>query len=117
MKKRNICEGMNDEPQNTHYAIHIPSNKIVFSWDYNGYDTDELRQFKKDYFIVDLLDMGMNPKECTILTRKGCARRGIDPTNDADWTNYPFNESKNSLKISESKLIDIITETIKKFLK
>lgn len=91
--KKMLKEGRNDEPSNTHYAIHKPSGKIVFSWDYSDVDGEELRAFKKDYFISDLMDMGMNPKEITILTRKSCEKRGINPTDDACWSNYPMTES------------------------
>ena len=35
-----LNEGRNDEPSNTHYAIHKPTGKIVFSWDYTGYDPE-----------------------------------------------------------------------------
>ena len=28
-----LKEGQNDNPSNTHYAVHKPSNTIVFSWD------------------------------------------------------------------------------------
>ena len=88
-----LNEGRNDEPSNTHYAIHKPTGKIVFSWDYTGYDPEDLKLYKKDYFTVDLLDMGMDPKEITVITRKSCEKRGIDPTNDANWSNYPMTES------------------------
>lgn len=88
-----LKEGQNDEPTNTHYAIYKPSQKIVFSWDYSGYDPAELRQFKKDYFEADLLDMEMNPREITIWTRKNCMKNGIDPSDDANWSNYPMSES------------------------
>ena len=91
---KKLTEGRNDEPSNTHYAVHKPTNTIVFSWDYSGYDSDELRQFKKDYFISDLIDMGMDPKEVTILTRKACERKGINPTDDSCWSNYPMTEEK-----------------------
>jgi hypothetical protein len=91
--KKILREGQNDTPSNTHYAIHKPSNKIVFSWDYTGYDPEELRTFKKDYFVVDLLDMEMDPKEVTIWTRNSCIKKGIDPADDANWSNYPMAES------------------------
>lgn len=92
--KRILKEGQNDTPSNTHYAIHKPTNKIVFSWDYSGYDPEDLKLYKNDYFIADLKDMEMNPKEITIWTRKSCMNKGIDPTDDANWSNYPMNEAQ-----------------------
>lgn len=91
--QRILKEGRNDEPSNTHYAIHKPSNKIVFSWDYSGYDPAELKQYKKDYFVNDVVEMGMDPKEIAIWTRRSCMNKGLDPSDDANWSNYPMNES------------------------
>lgn len=100
---KKLTEGRNDEPSNTHYAVHKPTNTIVFSWDYSGYDSDELKQFKKDYFISDLIDMGMDPKEVTILTRKACERKGINPTDDSCWSNYPMTECNSMKSINEEQ--------------
>lgn len=106
---RTLMEGYNDESNNSHYAVHKQSNKIVFAWDYSDYDADELRTFKKDYFFNDLIDMEMNPKDFTILTRKGCIRKGIDPSIDSNWTNSMFNESiiKESSNITRDFDIDL----------
>lgn len=109
-----LNEGMNDEPSNTHYAIHKPTGKIVFSWDYTGYDPEDLKLYKKDYFTVDLLDMGMDPKEVTVITRKSCEKRGIDPTDDNNWSNYPMQECaineafyRGRYDTSERKIIEV----------
>lgn len=91
--KNILREGQNDNPSNTHYAIHKPTNKIVFSWDYSGYDPAELRQYKKDYFVNDVIEMGMDPKEIAIWTRRRCMNKGLDPSNDTNWGNYPMTES------------------------
>ncbi len=78
----------NDNRNNTHYAIHKPTGKIVFAWDYKGYDSEELKSDKKYYFLDDLKEIvGVNPKECTILTRNSCLKRGIDPKNNDTWCN------------------------------
>jgi len=93
-----------DDATNTHYAIHKPTNKIVFSWDYSDVDPEDLRQFKNDYFTIDLKELvGVNPKECTILNRKSCIKRGIDPSDNNNWcsdnelkqlyTDYSINEN------------------------
>lgn len=82
-----LNEGMNDDPSNTHYAILKPINKIVFAWDYSDYDPAELREFKRDYFIQDMIDNGFNPKDIKILTRRSCIKQGIDPSDDSNWDN------------------------------
>ena len=71
----------------THFAILKPINKIIFSWDYSGYDNSELREFKKDYFMDDIVDMGFNPKEVKILTKAACLRQGINPEDESCWDN------------------------------
>ena len=71
----------------THFAILKPINKIIFSWDYSGYDNSELRKFKKDYFMDDIVDMGFNPKEVKILTKVACLRQGINPEDESCWDN------------------------------
>lgn len=98
----------------THFAIYKPTNKIVNGWDYNGYDNNELKIYKKDYFINDLLDMGMDPKDITILTKKGCSQKGINPLDNNNWQNYPFN---NKLTLNETELKDLISEITLNVLK
>ena len=71
----------------THFAILKPINKIIFGWDYSGYDNSELREFKKDYFMDDIVDMGFNPKEVKILTKAACLRQGINPEDESCWDN------------------------------
>ena len=72
----------------THFAVNKNNGLIVNGWDYSEYDSDELRQFKKDYFFDDLMDNDFNPKDYKILTRKGCERQGINPDDiDNCWSN------------------------------
>jgi archaellum component FlaC len=72
----------------THFAVNKVTNLIVNGWDYSGYDSSELRQFKNDYFDVDLEDNGFNPKAYKILSYKACEKYGIDPNNQAkNWSN------------------------------
>ena len=99
----------------THFAIYKPTGKIVNGWNYNGYEPAELKQFKKDYFIDDLVDMGMNPQEITILTKRGCASKGINPMDNSSWQNYPFNENK-SYRITETQLRKMINESLTRIL-
>ena len=86
-----LMEGINNSTSEnggyTHYAVSKTSGKIVNGWDYEGYEPSELRQFKKDYFIDDLKDMGFKPKNIKILTLKGLQREGLDPNDDNDWSN------------------------------
>ena len=71
----------------SHFAVNKATNKIVNGWDYSEYDPSELRQFKKDYFDVDMVDYGFNPKDYKIVTGKFILRQGIDPNDNNNWAN------------------------------
>lgn len=85
--KRNVNESFKNNQNYTHFAVNKATNKIVNGWDYRGYDPEELKQFKKDYFIVDLVDYGFNPKDYKIVTGKFLLRNGIDPDDNGNWAN------------------------------
>lgn len=112
--KRFLIEGKNYNGVDTHFAVNKQSNLIVFAWDYSDYDPENLKAFKNDYFFSDLKDMDLNPKEYKILTLKGCMRQGIDPNNDASWSNDGVTPCTNSL--SESRLKSIVKEAVMKVL-
>lgn len=100
-------------------AIHIMQcrrllGKIVNGWDYEGYDSSELNQFKKDYFIDDLKDMGFNPKNIKILTLKGLKREGIDPDDDSNWSNGEEDMQESAVK---SKIMSIVNEELGRIVK
>ena len=72
----------------THFAVNKKTGLIVNGWNYSDYDSDELRQFKNDYFFNDLVDWDFDPKEYKILTRRGCKRQGINPDDELNyWSN------------------------------
>ena len=78
----------NDKELNfTHFAVNKYTNLIVDGWDYSGYDTNDLKVNKNDYFYNDLKDNGFNPKAYKILTFNGCQKCGIDPNNNVNYSN------------------------------
>lgn len=83
---RLLREGYNNSNY-THFAVNKATGKIVNGWDYSMEDPEDLRQFKKDYFIIDLIDNGLNPKDYKVLTLKSLMRMGIDPNDDNNWAN------------------------------
>lgn len=84
-KKTTLKESFKNNQNYSHFAVNKATNKIVNGWDYNGYDPEELRQFKKDYFTVDLIDYGLDPKQYKIVTAKFLIRQGIDPDDNNNW--------------------------------
>ena len=82
-----MTESFRNNQNYSHFAVNKSTNKIVNGWDYEGYDPEELRQFKKDYFIVDLIDYDLDPKQYKIVTKKHLLRQGIDPDDNSNWAN------------------------------
>lgn len=80
-------ESFQNNQNYSHFAVNKATNKIVNGWDYSEYDPSELRQFKKDYFDVDMVDYGFNPKDYKIVTSKFLLHQGIDPNDNNNWAN------------------------------
>lgn len=79
----------------THLAVNKFTNLIVNGWNYADVEPSELKEFKNDYFIVDLKDYGFNPKVYKIVTSKFAEKNGIN-----QWSNtgvYPL-EEENKMK-------------------
>ena len=79
-----------DTENYTHLAVNKFTNLIVNGWDYSDVEPSELKEFKNDYFIVDLKDYGFNPKVYKIVTSKFAEKNGIN-----QWSNtgvYPLEE-------------------------
>ena len=82
-----IKESFQNNQNYTHFAVSKKSGKILNGWDYSEYDPSELRQFKKDYFDVDMQDYGFDPKSYKIVTGKYLLRQGVDPDDNSNWAN------------------------------
>ena len=81
----NLEEGVNNDPEYTHYAVNKTTKKIVNGWEYGGYDPEDLRSDKKYYFFDDLADNELDPKQYSIFTKKRLMSLGIDTDDDANW--------------------------------
>jgi hypothetical protein len=83
-----LNEGKDNDLDYSHFAVNKRTNLIVNGWNYSDIENSELRQFKKDRFEVDLIDMDFNPKDYKILTKKACIRQGINPDDiEHCWSN------------------------------
>ena len=80
-------ESFQNNQNYTHFAVSKKSGKILNGWDYSEYDPSELRQFRKDYFDIDMQDYGFDPKSYKIVTSKYLLRQGVDPDDNSNWTN------------------------------
>lgn len=86
-KLRENHEGFKNNQGYTHFAVNKSTGKIVNGWDYKGYEPSDLKQFKKDYFIDDLVNYGLKPKLYKIVTGKYLLKKGIDPDDNGNWAN------------------------------
>lgn len=84
---RILSEEFKNNDNYTHFAVSKRSNKILNGWDYRDEDPQDLKQFRKDYFDVDMIDYGFDPKSYKILTAKSLLRQGIDPDDNNNWAN------------------------------
>ena len=111
--KRIVNEAKNQK-KNTHFAIHKPTNSIVFTWDYNNYDTKELNAHKEDYFYIDVKDIVSGnvdkyvKSDFAIVQRKDLEKRGIDLNNYLVFIGqkYDRSESKNESDSGEAGFDD-----------
>lgn len=71
----------------SHFAVNKNTGKIVNGWGYKNEDPEDLKQFKKNYFIQDLIDYDLNPKDYKIFTKKHLLKMGIDPDDNGNWAN------------------------------
>jgi len=99
--KRIVNEAKNQK-KNTHFAIHKPTNSIVFTWDYSGYDTKEMNENKEHYFYYDVKDIVSGnvdkyvKSDYAIVQRKDLEKRGIDLNNYLVFLGQKYDRSESN---------------------
>lgn len=86
--KKGVSETDNQQiinPKYTHFAILKNNGMIVNGWDYNGYEPEELKMEKNNYFFNDIRDNQIEPRIVNIVTTKHLQRKGIDPFDTNNW--------------------------------
>lgn len=94
----------NDELNFTHFAVNKYTNLIVDGWDYSGYDSEDLKSNKNDYFYSDLKDNGFNPNAYKILSFNACKKQCLNPNNNVNWSNtgvFPLFHEQEMMKNGE----------------
>jgi hypothetical protein len=78
--------------KNTHFAINKNTNKILESWNYEGYDQDELKNYKDEYFTKDVKRNHpfLNENEIVVVTSKNLEKRQLNESNKKDWQKYNY---------------------------
>ena len=69
----------------THFAVNKETNLIITGWDYSTIDTEELKEFKNDYFNLDLINLEIDIKTVKILNRKNVEKLHSDISNSNNW--------------------------------
>lgn len=67
----------------THFIVRKSDNKIINGYDYKGVDADDIKYYTKE----DFNDMGISSKDFTLLTKASLMNKGINPFDEANWTN------------------------------
>jgi hypothetical protein len=80
------------ESKNTHFAINKNTNKILESWNYEGYDHDELKAYKDEYFTKDIKTKYpfLNENDVTVVTRQNLSKRNLNESLKKNWEKYNF---------------------------
>jgi hypothetical protein len=84
--KEEISSLLNEETidkKYTHFLVDKNDNMIVNGWDYSNMSTQDI----KDYFKLDIKDMGINPRNYMLLKLSNLKSKGIDPYDTNNWKN------------------------------
>ena len=76
-----LNEGVNNDPEYTHYVVNKQTGMIVFGYDYNGVEKED----RKYYTRLDMEDNGWNPSEYKLVNKDYLMRQGINPDDDSVW--------------------------------
>jgi len=101
-------------PKYSHFAVYKPNGKIVNGWEYAGYDPEDLKVGKKEYFFDDIVDMDFKGKDINILTKKTLEKRAINPFDMKNWYTERFNQIDENLEdrnFDVNKILDGYIET------
>jgi hypothetical protein len=81
-----------NKSKNTHFAINKKTNKILESWNYEGYDHEELKQHKNEFFTKDIKRNypHLNENDITVVTKNNLTKRKLNESSKADWQKFNY---------------------------
>ena len=90
--QENTMGKMMNESKSTHFAINKNTNKILESWNYEGYDHNELKEFKDEYFTKDVRNKFpfLNEKHVTVVTKENLTKRKLNENSKSNWQKYTY---------------------------
>lgn len=99
MNEQEIESGNEINPNYTHFAVNKETGKIVNGWEY---DEELDKESIAEYCKSDLSNIGLNPKEFKVSTKKFMEKNEINPFDINNWEN-PSTEDTQIEEIGESK--------------
>jgi hypothetical protein len=104
--------------KNTHFAFHKPSKSMVFSWDYKGYERDELYSYGgDDYFWTDVRDQAdymvdkFRKQDFEIITRQNLAKKGYDLDDYKVFQGQKYDKAEKGAKTPGKKEYIVMNNT------
>jgi hypothetical protein len=90
--KENTMKKATDKNKNTHFAINKNTNKILESWNYEGYTQDELKNYKDEFFTKDIKRNYpfLNENDVVVVSNKNLGKRQLNENNKSDWQKYNY---------------------------
>jgi hypothetical protein len=90
--QENTMKNMIKENKATHFAINKKNNKILESWNYEGYDHSELKEYKHEYFTKDVKKSypHLNENDIVVVTKSNLEKRNLYETSKSDWQKYTY---------------------------
>jgi hypothetical protein len=95
-KKKKVNENkiktMKNKSNKTHFAINKTTNKILESWNYEGYGHDELKKHKNDYFTKDVKRNYpfLNENDIVVVAANNLEKRQLNENNKSDWQKFNY---------------------------
>jgi hypothetical protein len=92
LKEENTMKKMMKENKATHFAINKNTNKILESWNYDGYDQNELKTHKHEYFTKDIKANYpfLNESDVVVVTSESLQKKQLNEDNKKDWQKYNY---------------------------
>lgn len=90
--QENKMKNMMKENKATHFAINKKTNKILESWNYDGYDQDELKTHKHEYFTKDIKSNYpfLNENDIVVIKKDKLVKRNLNESIKTDWQKYNY---------------------------
>ena len=92
-KNKKINENnMKNKNNSTHFAINKTTNKILESWNYEGYDHNELKTYKDEYFTKDVKRNHpfLNENEIVVVNAQNLEKRQLNESNKKNWQKFNY---------------------------